>query len=361
MDATTFYCLLFIKPTDYEEFDMSDVFISYVHENSEQVQKICNELSKHGVDFFRDKDSIDPGIFLKDAIRKAIKGGSFFMACFSKEYNERDRTYMNEELILAIEELRIRPKDRAWFIPVKLNQCEIPNMDIGAGKTLQDIWWVEMYDDWDEGIRRILKSIQKTQKHPNQIINLELLLKEIETIQNQAEIALQDAKKIVDTIPKNSFAKPEKILRQRLDDYNFRFNGQFTVINSERYIIFHKEKEAIGRYYSQFLDEYDKIYENYVIGRSNGILRVVDFLLTETRSKNVVIPASGILPSPDWIRFNISPFLHFECLDWYILVEGHIVIDNLRIGEIRELVNEFRQNDWLIVETPYHLRAQNAN
>jgi hypothetical protein len=33
-------------------------------------------------------------------------GRSIFMACFSKELSARDRSYMNEELTLAIEELR---------------------------------------------------------------------------------------------------------------------------------------------------------------------------------------------------------------------------------------------------------------
>jgi hypothetical protein len=33
------------------------------------------------------------------------------MACFSKEYNERDETYMNEELTIAIDKLRKRPSD----------------------------------------------------------------------------------------------------------------------------------------------------------------------------------------------------------------------------------------------------------
>ena len=67
-------------------------------------------------------------------IRKAIREGAFFIACFSKEYHERDRTFMNEELTVAIEELRQRSDDHIWFIPVQLNECEIPNLDIGKGR-----------------------------------------------------------------------------------------------------------------------------------------------------------------------------------------------------------------------------------
>ena len=40
-----------------------------------------------------------------------------FLACFSAKSVARTRTYQNEELVLAIEELRLRPADRIWFIP----------------------------------------------------------------------------------------------------------------------------------------------------------------------------------------------------------------------------------------------------
>jgi hypothetical protein len=70
-----------------------------------------------------DRNDIEPGARWRDAIRKAIRGGKFFMACFSKEYSERARTHMNEELTLAIDELRTMPTDRTWFIPVLQQDC----------------------------------------------------------------------------------------------------------------------------------------------------------------------------------------------------------------------------------------------
>ena len=294
-----------------EAFDMSHVFISYVRENQEQVNKLCAELAKHGVKVWLDKNDIKAGSRWQDAIEEAIREGAFFISCFSKEYNERNEAYMNEELTLAVDRLRKLSTDRIWFIPVKLNECEIPKRRISDVEKLTDLQWVELYKNWDEGIWRILESIadiatdstEKSQIRPDQIISPELLLKEIETIQNQAEIALLDVDKIVSTIsPRISLVKPEKILRRHLDSYSFRFNGQFTIINSERCIIFHKEKAAIGRYYNQFLPEYDRIYESHVIGNPNGILRVIDFLLTEPR----------LLTDLSWIRFNVSPFLYFE-------------------------------------------------
>ena len=119
---------------------MAHAFISYVREKGkipEIVQRLCDELTKRGIKFWLDKNDIDPGKRWKQAIRRAIQGGAFFIACFSKEYNARSMTYMNEELVEAIGVLRQRATDQSWFIPVKLNECEIPDRDIGAGETLQ--------------------------------------------------------------------------------------------------------------------------------------------------------------------------------------------------------------------------------
>ena len=137
------------------------VFISYIRENEEIVDRLCKVLESHGIKVWLDRNDIDPGSRWKQAIRKAIREGAFFLACFSKEYNKRDKTYMNEELTVAIEELRQRSTDRIWFIPVKLNGCKIPDRHIGGSETLKDdIQHVKLYKDWEAGIQSIVRVIQ---------------------------------------------------------------------------------------------------------------------------------------------------------------------------------------------------------
>ena len=138
---------------------MNKVFISYVRENIEIVDRLCQELKSHGIEVWLDRDNIALGLRWKREIRRAIQQGAFFIACFSKEYDERDQAYMNEELTIAIEELRQRPIDQAWFIPVKLNECEIPDRDIGGGETLRDLQYVNLYENWDVNIQRILNIV----------------------------------------------------------------------------------------------------------------------------------------------------------------------------------------------------------
>jgi len=152
--------------------DDSHVFISYVRQNTDMVDRLYNELTSRGIEVWGDRNDIAPGTRWKQAIRRAIQEGAFFIACFSLEYNARSTTYMNEELTLAIDVLRQRPTDQSWFIPVKLSECDIPDRDIGNGETLRDIQWVELYKDWDDGIRRIIEVIGS----PERIVELERIV-----------------------------------------------------------------------------------------------------------------------------------------------------------------------------------------
>src|SRR5437016_1303422 len=110
---------------------MAHVFLSYVRDNSDIVDVLANTLRAFGIETWLDREQIKPGTRWRDTIRDGIQEGAFFIACFSSEYNHRTKSYMNEELTLAIDELRQRPTDKAWFIPALLNESDIPDRNIG--------------------------------------------------------------------------------------------------------------------------------------------------------------------------------------------------------------------------------------
>ncbi len=145
---------------------MKPIFLSYVRENEEIVDKFCQELISRGLKVWLDRQDLNPGSRWKQEIRKAIREGAFFVACFSKEQNKSDKTYMNEELTIAIDELHQKPSERIWFIPVKLNRCKIPDRNIGGGETLRDLHYINLYKDWDVGIQSILKVVQPEPSGP---------------------------------------------------------------------------------------------------------------------------------------------------------------------------------------------------
>jgi hypothetical protein len=146
---------------------MSHIFISYVREDQELVDKLAADLTARGAQIWLDRESINPGQIWQDAVRQAIEDGNFFIACFSNNSVRKQKSVMNEELLIAVGELKKMQYGAVWFIPVLLEECTIPRIPIGP-ITLQDLQWVSLVDDWDEGVRRIAT------------ITLELKKKELE-------------------------------------------------------------------------------------------------------------------------------------------------------------------------------------
>jgi hypothetical protein len=138
---------------------MAKVFLSYVTEDLEAVRRLANDLQGHDIQPWLDRDRLNAGVRWKDEIRSAIANGDFFVACFSTEYYRRQKSFMNDELLVAIEQLRQKSPQRIWFIPVLLNDCDVPSLDIGGGRTLIDLQWVNLHLDWDAGIKQIARTI----------------------------------------------------------------------------------------------------------------------------------------------------------------------------------------------------------
>lgn len=141
--------------------DRKKVFISYVRSNSDQVDQICKVFQGNDIDYWLDRDQIEPGKLWKTAIKDAINNGAYFLACFSREYATKTETYMNEEILVAIDILIKKHFNSGWFIPIKLSECDIPPYDIGAGNTLQDIHYLNLYGDWGKGIERLVDIIKR--------------------------------------------------------------------------------------------------------------------------------------------------------------------------------------------------------
>ncbi|WP_460798781.1 toll/interleukin-1 receptor domain-containing protein [Microbacterium sp. GXF0217] len=113
------------------------VFISYITEDSAQIDELQAALEAADFIVWRDKDKLWPGDDWQAEIRNAIRSGSFvFLACFSSNLAKRKKSYQFEELTLAAEEYRLRPPGASWLMTARLDECEIPEIDLGAGRTL---------------------------------------------------------------------------------------------------------------------------------------------------------------------------------------------------------------------------------
>jgi len=136
------------------------VFISYVREDSEVVDRIAAELRREGIDVWLDRTHLLPGDRWAQVIQEAISDGDFFIACFSAAFASRKQTYMAEELLIAIDQLRKRPYSRRWFLPVLLGDCEVPKIPIGPGDTLRSLHAVDFSLDWHQAKDQLVRAVE---------------------------------------------------------------------------------------------------------------------------------------------------------------------------------------------------------
>jgi len=139
------------------------VFISYVREDSRRVDQLQQMLEGAGVPVWRDTTDLWPGEDWRANIRHAITDNALiFVACFSLASLARGRSYQNEELVLAIEQLRMRPADDPWLIPVRFDECNVPDRDIGGGRSLASIQCADLFGERSvEGADRLVTSIRR--------------------------------------------------------------------------------------------------------------------------------------------------------------------------------------------------------
>jgi TIR domain-containing protein len=133
------------------------VFISYVREDSIEVDRLQRLLESAGVRVWRDTADLWPGEDWRVKIRQAISDNALvFLACFSRRSLARRRSYQNEELILAIDQMRRRPPGEPWLIPVRFDECDIPDLEIGGGRSLTDIQHADLFGDgFDDAAARL--------------------------------------------------------------------------------------------------------------------------------------------------------------------------------------------------------------
>jgi hypothetical protein len=137
------------------------VFLSYVREDAHRADQLQHVLEAAGVSVWRDTANLQPGDDWRIKIRHAISENSLvFLACFSSHSAARIKSYQNEELMLAIEQLRLRLPDNPWLIPVRFDDCDIPDLDLGGGRTLASVQRVDLFGTGrDVGTARLVGAV----------------------------------------------------------------------------------------------------------------------------------------------------------------------------------------------------------
>ena len=121
-------------------------FVSYVREDIDAVDHVVSVLQAASIPVWRDTENLWPGEDWQQKIREAIEDGSLaFIACFSTSSVRKAKTYMNAELNLAVDQIRLMKPGQAWLLPVRLDDCELPHFDLGGSRTLNNLQRIDLF------------------------------------------------------------------------------------------------------------------------------------------------------------------------------------------------------------------------
>jgi hypothetical protein len=112
--------------------------------------RLQRALTAAGIPIWRDTATVWPGDDKRLIIRRAIADGALaFLACFSRLSLTRTTGPQNEELGIALEQLSQRLPGEPWLIPVRFDDCAIPDIDIGFGRTLSSLATADLFGSDD--------------------------------------------------------------------------------------------------------------------------------------------------------------------------------------------------------------------
>jgi TIR domain len=155
------------------------VFLCYARADALAVKALQEALEAAGIRVWRDTADLWPGEDWRQKIRRAISDDAMaFVACFSQGGLERGRAAQFEELSWAVTELARRRPGVPWLIPVRLDDCDLPDLDIGGGKTLASLQRADVFGERREqetirlvaAVRRVFASASpdsSTEAQPN--------------------------------------------------------------------------------------------------------------------------------------------------------------------------------------------------
>jgi TIR domain len=138
-------------------------FVSYVREDTDEVGKLVSVLQAASIPVWKDTENLWPGEDWQQKIRDAVEDGSLvFIACFSTNSVQKAKTYMNAELRLAIDQIRLMKPGQVWLLPVRLDACDLPDFDLGNNRTLNSLQRIDLFGpNRDENLDRLISVVMK--------------------------------------------------------------------------------------------------------------------------------------------------------------------------------------------------------
>ena len=122
------------------------IFLAHANEDKPAVIELYERLKKAGYQPWLDKKNLLPGQNWRTAISNAIKESQLFIACLS-ERSIAKQSFVQREFKMALSQYADRPPNSIYLIPLRLNDCQIPDLrQEEYGVNLRDLHWLDYWE-----------------------------------------------------------------------------------------------------------------------------------------------------------------------------------------------------------------------
>ncbi|MBI5034180.1 MAG: TIR domain-containing protein [Chloroflexi bacterium] len=130
------------------------VFLCHCSEDKLEVSKLHARLSEHNIKPWLDAIDLLPGQKWQEEIPIAVRNSDVVLACLSPKAINKSG-YVQKEIAFALDIAQEKPEGLIFLIPVKLEECTIPNR-------LARLQWVNLFEA--QGFERLMLALVATAK-----------------------------------------------------------------------------------------------------------------------------------------------------------------------------------------------------
>ena len=133
------------------------IFLAHANEDKEAVLKLYDLLNKSGYKPWMDKKDLVGGQEWKSVIQEEIAKSQLFVACFSR-HSTKKQGFVQREFRMALTNAADRPPGSIYIIPIRLDECEIPDLRHEEyGINLRERHWIDYWEP--DGFEQLEKAI----------------------------------------------------------------------------------------------------------------------------------------------------------------------------------------------------------
>jgi len=150
------------------------IFLAHASEDKPAVLALHERLKQAGYKPWLDEKDLIPGQIWRDEIPKAIKASQIFLACLSAK-SANKQGYIQRELRIALDTLGEMLPGTIFFIPMRLEECEIPDLRLAeVSLNLRDLHWLDYWkeDGFEQLERAITYQFKLKPEEPKQLLSV---------------------------------------------------------------------------------------------------------------------------------------------------------------------------------------------